>query len=176
MKSRSLSFAAGVLMLVALVLVWRPWSPEDHPSDDFVAPRKATTTTSQDISTAPSIAIPDGRNNKQRDAASPIDKEGVLNEIHDASVTYDPSQLPKIAAFLHHADEQIRQAAIDGMIVLGDSAAAPILREAAKTALSAKEAVALEEAAAYMELPSARNVLRSKEKKPPTQSPDPIPR
>lgn len=162
-------------MLVALVLVWRPWSPDDHRSDDSVAPRKTATTTSQEISPTPPSEIPDGRNNKQREAASPIDKEEILNQIHDASVTYDPSQLPKLAEFLHHADEQIRQAAIDGMIVLGDAAAAPILREAARTASTAKEAVALEEAAAYMELPSARNVLRRKKNNPPAQSPDQIP-
>jgi HEAT repeat protein len=78
-----------------------------------------------------------------------------LEKIHDASVTYDPAQLPVIAEFLLHENPEVRKAAIDGMIVLGDSAAAPLLRQAALSAPTPQEAVALEEAAAYMELPSA---------------------
>lgn len=79
----------------------------------------------------------------------------LLEKIHDASVTYDPQQLPIIAEFLLHDEAEVRKAALDGMIVLGDSAAAPLLRQAALSAPTPQEAVALEEAADYMELPSA---------------------
>ncbi|MFM2170539.1 MAG: hypothetical protein RI957_768 [Verrucomicrobiota bacterium] len=86
----------------------------------------------------------------------------LLEKIHDASVTYDPKQLPYIAEFLLHENPEVRKASLDGMIVLGDSAAAPLLRKAALSAPSPQEAVALEEAAKYMELPSASLIKRRK--------------
>lgn len=171
MKTRSSSIAAGLLLLIALVLAWFQWSSRDHASDDSVEPHAARKALSPGIPAPPSTTTRAGHNNPNTESTSVTDKEGILNEIQEASVTYDPGQLPRIAAFLNHTDAQIRQAAIDGMIVLGDSAAAPLLREAAKNALTAKEAVELEEAAAYMELPSARNVLRNKKKNTPARAP-----
>ena len=80
--------------------------------------------------------------------------EVIMETIDEAAVTYDPQELPKIQPFLLHPDPEIRKAAIDGMILLGDAAAAPLLRSAAKLAPSPEEAVAMNEAAAYVELPS----------------------
>lgn len=82
-------------------------------------------------------------------------KQTILEKIHEASITYDPSQLPAIRGYLLHPEAEIREAAVNGMIVLGDASAGPMLREAAKLAPTAKEAVVMEEAADYVELPSA---------------------
>jgi hypothetical protein len=84
----------------------------------------------------------------------------ILEEIHDASVTYDPKQLMKIEPYLLHPDSEVRQAAINGMIVLGDASAGALMRAAAAKAPSPQEAVALLEAADYVELPSASEIIR----------------
>lgn len=160
MKSRFLFTTAGFLLLIAFVLLLLNWSAEDPPAYDSADPQPRPSARSLSISNSP--PAPRNGNNTNTLPAFPVGKEDILAVIHEASVTYDPRQLPKIAAFLHHPDAQIRQGAIDGMIVLGDSAAAPLLREAAQSASSPQEAVALENAAAYIELPSARNVLPGK--------------
>ena len=91
--------------------------------------------------------------------------ETILEQINDASVTYDPRELSKIQPFLTHADPEVRKAAMNGMIVLGDASAGAMLRDAAKSAQSPQEAVAMLEAADYVELPSATNDLRNKIRK-----------
>ena len=56
----------------------------------------------------------------------------------------------------------IREAARTGMIVLGDGAAGPMLRDASKLALTPHEAVAMLEAADYVELPSGTFNLKKR--------------
>lgn len=80
-------------------------------------------------------------------------RTAILGEIEQASVTYDAKALPDIERYLLHPDPEVRQAAMNGMIVLGDAAAGPLLRKAAEKAPTPKEAVALTEAADYIELP-----------------------
>jgi hypothetical protein len=108
--------------------------------------------------------------------ASP--KLAALQTMEEASVSYDPAQLPVIRPYLVHPDPEIRQSAVNAMVVLGDAAASPMLREAAKLAPSAKEAVAMEEAADYLELPPANlsEILgrrRAKTEAQPDSSPPP---
>lgn len=93
-------------------------------------------------------------------SCAPTDK--ILEEIQDAAVSYNPSELPKIEPYLLHPDREIRQAAMNGMITLGDAAAGPLLRKAAALAPTPHEAVALIEAADYVELPPAKFRRRSK--------------
>jgi hypothetical protein len=78
----------------------------------------------------------------------------ILGKIEQASVTYDPKGLPLLEPYLLHPDPEVRTAALNGMIVLGEAGGAPLLREAAKKASTPKEAVALTEAADYLELPA----------------------
>lgn len=86
--------------------------------------------------------------------AAPVEKPQILEWIDDAAVSYDAKELPKIQPFLLHSEPEVRKAALDGMVNLGDAAAAPMLRAAAKLALTPEEAVAMNDAAAYVELPS----------------------
>jgi hypothetical protein len=81
-------------------------------------------------------------------------KDAVMETIHDFAVTYDAKELPRIQPFLLHPDREVRKAAIEGMVLLGDAAAAPMLRSASRLAPSPEEAVAMNEAAEYVELPS----------------------
>jgi hypothetical protein len=86
----------------------------------------------------------------------------LLEEINEAAVTYNASALPRIQPYLTHSDPEIREAAKNGMIVLGDSAAAPLLREASRKMATPQEATALLEAADYMELPSGSILLKAR--------------
>ena len=85
----------------------------------------------------------------------PVSREEILAEIEAASVTYDAAALPRIERFLLHSDPEVRQSARDGMIVLGDAAAGPLLRKASRHIADPLEAAALLKAADYVELPPA---------------------
>jgi hypothetical protein len=82
-----------------------------------------------------------------------LEKREILAEIEDAAVSYDPAELPRIRPYLEHADGEIRAAAMDGMVVLGDAAAVPMLRDAAARLASRQEAEKFRQAAAFLELP-----------------------
>ena len=143
-----------------LALSW--WLPRLTKSADTTTPAPQQSQVSSQRTTSPSADQPKPPALSQPAPSASSDQKdseqttrALLEKIHDASVTYDPAQLPVIAEFLLHENPEVRKAAIDGMIVLGDSAAAPLLRQAALSAPTPPDAVALEEAAAYMELPSA---------------------
>jgi len=86
---------------------------------------------------------------------APADKESLLAAINEAAITYDPASLPIIAPHLKSPDPEIRAAAVDAVVVLGDAAGASLLRQAAKTARSSEEAADLRQKADYLELPPA---------------------
>lgn len=89
-------------------------------------------------------------------------KEQILETVHQASITYDPKELPAIQKYLLNADPEIREAARNGMVVLGDASAGPMLRDASKLASTPHEAVAMLEAADYVELPSGTLNLKKR--------------
>ena len=80
-------------------------------------------------------------------------QEEVLAFLHDTSVTYDPAELPKIQPYLLSPDAEVQKAAIDAMVVLGDSAAAPMLREASRQTIDTDVVMEMLKAADYLELP-----------------------
>lgn len=93
-------------------------------------------------------------------------QEALLEAINDVAITYDPVELPKIKPYLLHADPVVRKAALDGMVVLGDAAAAPLLRDAARQVGSSKEAIEMMQAAEFLELPSATGLIKDGGAKP----------
>lgn len=95
---------------------------------------------------------------------TPEEFDAVLDELEFAALSYDAEELPVIEPYLLHPDPEIREAALDAMLTLGDAAASPLLRAAAAQAYSPHEAVELLEAADYLELPSA--VLSVRESRP----------
>lgn len=97
--------------------------------------------------------------------AADAPKEAVLEFIHGTAITYDARELPKLRPYLTHPDPEMREAALQGMITLGDVSAVPLLRAAAKEATDPKEMSALLEAAQYLELPPASMVPALKRKK-----------
>lgn len=101
-------------------------------------------------------------------AAVALPKERILQAIGDAAVSYDARELPNIEPFLRHPDAEVRAAALRGMLTLGDAAAAPLLRAASRQAATPQEAVALIEAADYLELPSGSLIKARRAKSAPT--------
>lgn len=89
-------------------------------------------------------------------ARAPAAREEVLSQMHEASVSYDAAQLPTIRPYLEDPDPEIRAAACEAMLVLGDASASPMLREAAARTHSPEEVAMFQNAAAYLELPPGK--------------------
>lgn len=87
-------------------------------------------------------------------------RQTLFESIETAATSYDPAQLPLIRPYLTHSDPEVRAAALNGVVTLGDAAGAPLLREAAKQAANSQEAIELLSKADYLELPSAPIVKR----------------
>jgi hypothetical protein len=85
-----------------------------------------------------------------------------LTRIEDLSVTYDAREVPALAAFLTHDSAEVRAAALDGLVRLGAKEAAEPLRAAAGKVKDPREAVAMLDAADYLELPPMPASMRSK--------------
>lgn len=168
MRGRYIVVSACLVLALAGLALWSinhdGKNPETLPA---VVTKPAIRHRSATGSPAPSKAPPTPQTNDET-LNQPI--EPLLEQIHDASVTYDPRELIKIQPFLTHPNAEIRKAAVDGMITLGDASAGSMLREASKSAPTPQEAVAMLEAADYVELPSARLIDR-KAKRPPGDKP-----
>lgn len=163
MKSPFFLTAAGALLLILAGSLLLPRSKEARSSLENSPADRATSRLAKGHGTQ-SVAPP-------RADAEPVDRTvelgddelaAILSTIEEASVTYDSKALPLIEPFLLHADPRVRQAAMNGMIVLGEAAAGPLLRKAAGKAPSPREAVALADAADFVELPSGTFVPKER--------------
>ncbi len=150
---------ALVLGAGAGVLFWltRESRSEAPPPSASQAPK--TSVSAASIQSAPSTtgvgsdtSAPPGA--EPGAAAAPLlSGEAALEAISDLAATYDAASVPALARYLKHQNPDIRSAARDGLINLGERAAIPFLQEAAKTA-AAEEANALREAAEFLALPT----------------------
>jgi len=75
--------------------------------------------------------------------------------IQTLATTYDPKVISKIAAYLTHADETVRAAALNALIQIGHADAVPYLKEAL-TKTQGDEADRLREAIEFLSLPEAK--------------------
>jgi hypothetical protein len=149
------------LALAAAVLLGAYWlaGPEEaRPTIRQTAP-VSSPMPQEKTAPAPVVAAP-------ASAPAPLppgtDRQVIREAIHEASISYDPADLPRIQPYLSHPDPEIREAALNGILVLGHAAGAPLLRDAAKRATSPKEAALLLEKADYLELPSAYDLMKAK--------------
>lgn len=162
---RWLLTAAGGLLLV--FFAFRAGGPEGTAS----APTESTTPRA-------ATDVPPAAPSKKFEADSPgspvstpaVPATGVtlavpqiLDAIQQAAISYDAKELPKIQPFLIHTDPEVRAAALEGVLILGDAAGSPLLRQAASTLKDPREAVKYLEAADYLELPSG-SLLAGKKK------------
>jgi hypothetical protein len=87
-------------------------------------------------------------------AADPARLVAAKETIEAAVVRYEPSAVKDIRPWLLDADPQIRQAARDGLVQLGESDAVPFLRDAASRLQDPAEIASLHEAADLLSLPA----------------------
>lgn len=168
MKSRNLLLGlAACLVIGALVLILAKGPGEDSPASDVAAPAGRTVSGAKKASDDPSPSSGSVDGTVRKMEVAPLDDKQrgeLLAEIEQLSVTYDAKELPKLEPYLLHPDPEVRKAAMNGMVVLGDSAAAPLLRRAAEKAPTPQEAVALTEAADFMELPEGSFIPKERVK------------
>jgi hypothetical protein len=74
--------------------------------------------------------------------------------IESAALRYEPSAVKDIKPWLLDADPEIRQAARDGLVMLGESDAIPFLRDAASRLEDPAEVASFHEAADLLSLPA----------------------
>lgn len=164
MHQRHLLSVLGLcLLIVAAVLFFgknqkSSQSPADPAKQISLTPKPAPSAASE--KPAPATAVSD--ETLESPSTAQLSHAATLEEINEAAVTYDAKALPRIQPYLTHPDPEIREAAKNGMIVLGDAAAGPLLREASRKVATPQEAVALLEAADYVELPSGLSLLNRK--------------
>ncbi len=178
MKQRLLLtiFCAAILILVAGIFTWRKLTadPDDRADKDKSLTTQKTHPADLGAGKASQIRPTKPTPSDESKLIAPVTKEEILETVHQASITYDPKELPVIQKYLLDADPEIREAARNGMIVLGDASAGPMLRDASKLAATPHEAVAMLEAADYVELPSGTLNLKkrtmTKSKRPPSRS------
>jgi len=154
---------AGVLLLLALTMAVLRLSPTNTPSaneaTDPVARSENRTVTNASTRQAPapepwiSQTVPPDESASAELAI--ITRDAAIEKMHDAAVTYDPAELPVIRPHLENPDPELRAAAVEAMIILGDSSAGPMLREAALKLTAPEEILKMQQAADYIELPPA---------------------
>jgi hypothetical protein len=98
--------------------------------------------------------ITPGALNAPAPVSSAEEKEQRLNAISTASTTYSPEGIRDIKPFLLDPDPEIRAAAKDGLINLGESGGSAALRAAAKQIKEPREAASYLDAADYLDLPA----------------------
>lgn len=161
MKRSSITLFVAAIVLLAAVIVWlranRPTTGGTggtNPQTQVIT-RTAIRPTPDKPSEPPASA-------SGSPESSPKSRESIMEEIRDAALTYDAKALPRIRPYLLNSDPDIREAAINGMITLGDASAGPMLREAARQTTDPREAARLLDAADYVELPSGTPLLKKR--------------
>ena len=165
---KSIRWLIATSLIAGSLLIWK--STQKESNESVVQPTReanksganitsrGTHPTAEPSAISPHTALPEDSTADEAMAA----KQRILDQIHDAAVAYDPSSIPVIEPFLLHADPEVRAAAINGFIVLGERGAVPIMRAAAAQAPTPQDAMALLQAAEYIDLPSATNIIRKK--------------
>lgn len=185
MKKTAIALASALLVVV-LFLNLRPGQKAPVPASPPPAPAPVVATANPsvplEIAPPPAIASEPAPSAPVRASAhtptptvslpttviapaTDSSKAADLNIMHEAMISYDPANLPVIARYLEHRDKELRTAALNNMLQMGDKAAATLLRKAAETAATPQEAVAMLDAAAYLELPSGLELLKKKKAK-----------
>jgi hypothetical protein len=92
--------------------------------------------------------------NATKDAANPERLVTARAVIESAALRYEPSAVKDIRPWLLDTDPQIRQAARDGLVMLGEADAIPFLRDAASRLTDTAEIASFHEAADLLSLPA----------------------
>lgn len=143
-------FSAAGVLLIALALM--PWSKSrqgpPEPSDPArPAPSKSSGPARRETPSLPSA----------QEAMAPLEPTelaGILQRIEDAVTSYDPAGVKVLKDLLLDSHVEVRTAAREAMVQLGETDGIPVLRQAATRMQDPAEARACREAADFLELPS----------------------
>jgi len=185
-EKSALFVGAAAFVLAALALFFLRGQPEAVM--EVAPPKRSSLSSSAKIPHLPSVAVsalPATKLAPERPVVTsfvavsekPVTEEqkfAQLDNLQEAAITYSPAAIPLIEPSLYSSDREIREAAADAMVALGETAGAAVLRKAAAKARDPREAAALLERAEYLELPPGRLLLR--EKKSTTGGAPPSPR
>ena len=97
---------------------------------------------------------PSARTTATKDASNPERVVTARAVIESAALRYEPSAVKDIRPWLLDTDPQIRQAARDGLVMLGETDAIPFLRDAASRLTDPTEIASFHEAADLLSLPA----------------------
>jgi len=172
-KFNHTTFLATALLLLALFFaaskILGPGSGGDDPAAEPAASTRSESRTRPDLqnrgmdaadrasppASAPPMAEKTSDEPAIPDAITESSRLHALEIMNEAAVSYDAAELPVIRPYLESPDPALRAAAVEAMIILGDSSAGPMLREAAAKLSSQEEAIQMLRAADYIELPPA---------------------
>ena len=146
MRPRLLLAATGLLLALA-AFVYLNSRPKPVPDAAVEAKRSSSARTSTPPAAIPNV--PEGI--AQETTLSPT----LEKEIEDAVVTYSPAGLPTFEKLLASGEPDIREAARDGLVRLGETGGATLLRRASARLTDPEEIKKFLETADYLELPSA---------------------
>ena len=160
---------AVILLCIAAILLWTSINKQRNTSaEDRNALREkekqqlGNTKNAKNIANTTETQPHTPPQDSASDVATPLQTPQILEAINDFATTYDPKELVKIEPYLLHADPQVRNAAIDGMIRLGDASASVMLRSASAKAPTTADAIAMLQAAEYLQLPPVRGIIKKK--------------
>ncbi|QJE95410.1 HEAT repeat domain-containing protein [Luteolibacter luteus] len=157
----------GLVAWVALVLFAPPKAKDEEPSK--VVPAETTSAKAR----ATAAREKQRREKSETEAPEPADKttteaaEAHRDEaqaaIDAAVITYSPEGVKQIRPWLLDADPEVRMAARDGMVQLGEPDAIPLLRDAAGKLKEHSEIAAFHEAADLLALPAWSETTEAKD-------------
>jgi len=146
MSPRLIALVLGLVLTVATVVFLKSEKPTGSaPAASAPAPPRE-----------PRPTLPSAPKPEPTGIAStlPISEE-ISNEIETAVVTYSPDALPIFEKFLASGEPDVREAARDGLLRLGEKGGAALLRRATARMTDPEEIKRFQEAADFLELPSA---------------------
>jgi hypothetical protein len=156
-----LALVAALVILSFLDTGVRPSTSSAKPA--AAPPRKAPA--SEEVS-VPLTSITPARSDAPAGTVTTVDQAltadtvnseparlAVLEMIDGATTTYSVEGLAVLGPMLRHPDSQIREAAIEGMVQLGETSGSKTLREAARRTSDPRQAARMLEAADFLELP-----------------------
>lgn len=130
------------------------------------APKDPTIALASEPASAPPTSITPARSDAPADTITTVDQAltadtanseparlAVLEMIDDATTTYSVEGITVLGPMLRHPDYEIREAAIEGMVQLGETSGSKTLREAARRTSDPRQAARMLEAADFLELP-----------------------
>jgi len=83
-------------------------------------------------------------------------KESIIDQLQSIGESYDPEFLAQVAPWLSNPDKDVRTAAMNAILLIGDSAGASLLRKAVNLVDDPREASVLLDNADYLELPPSQ--------------------